>query len=426
MPTLHLIHEEYEKEIYTNASDNGWGAALIQVDPSGQKQVCQFASGTWNDTQKKWHSNKKELAAVLLGTKKFHDHVVWHPFKIFTDNKALCGLFKKKDTTSAIEARWLMELSQFQCDICYIEGTKNVVADTLSREYLHMMTVGHWNRNITWEEWTNIHWRPHSYLQYEILQPSNKWSYELKQALSKKAYVALHILQEYGWIDFDTVEHMGAVIRFKSLPIAVTPEIEEMFHDIFLLQNDWCNFFYCCMIEADLDPCNRWQGLWAKRFLPNVLAAWPYSVMRPYSGWPTTIGDALDNYEHFDYINTEYVVPTSFMIIPEYYQRQLSGPNIMSTIVDEMTILEDVSEWNNCRSEEPVLHSSEHDHMWELCIQYYCQWSPPDVNPLLFVRNTQAFANYRIDPHSIRAYHRALTSRERYSRYIMCLEGPTE
>lgn len=140
LPILHLFVEGLDTEVYSDASDDGWGATLIQKADSSDKKIkrnlCRYASGTWNDTQQKWHINKKEMAAILLVVKKFHDFVVWQRFVIFTDNKALPDLFKKKDTKEAVVARWLMELSQYRCRIEYIKGIHNEMADMLFREYI--------------------------------------------------------------------------------------------------------------------------------------------------------------------------------------------------------------------------------------------------------------------------------------------------
>lgn len=46
LPILHLIREDWEKEIYTDASDIGWGAALVQICVENkEKQICTAQVG---------------------------------------------------------------------------------------------------------------------------------------------------------------------------------------------------------------------------------------------------------------------------------------------------------------------------------------------------------------------------------------------
>ena len=64
----------------------------------------------------------------------FHHILEGYPFKIYTDHKPLthaCTL--KKEKLPPVQLNQLSFISQFITDIDYIEGSKNVVADTLSR-----------------------------------------------------------------------------------------------------------------------------------------------------------------------------------------------------------------------------------------------------------------------------------------------------
>lgn len=182
LPILHLYREDWVTEIYTDASDEGWGAGLVQWDPElahlpehkKQRQICRFASGRWDTTQKAWDSNKKELAAVLKAVKKFRDFIVWKSFVLYTDNKAIPSMFLKKDSDSAVTTRWLMQLSDFDMQIKHIAGVKNCLADMLSREHIseekqaNMLNAA--ISNTDWDEWT-YQWSPQEELKYSWDEP---------------------------------------------------------------------------------------------------------------------------------------------------------------------------------------------------------------------------------------------------------------
>lgn len=114
----------------TDASDIGWGAHLDQMT----------LAGTWNRKQKSWHSNKKEMFAVLSalraqGRTLENSHVL-----LQTDNRTLIAYIRKEGGTKsigllnltfgllAIVDQWNITLSAQ-----YLPGRFNTIADRLSR-----------------------------------------------------------------------------------------------------------------------------------------------------------------------------------------------------------------------------------------------------------------------------------------------------
>ncbi|CAG8664628.1 16962_t:CDS:1, partial [Acaulospora colombiana] len=65
-----------------------------------------------------------KYAHLLYGTK----------FTVYTDHKPLEHFLKQK-SLSARQRRWLDQLSYFDFDISYVQGTANIIADALSRIY---------------------------------------------------------------------------------------------------------------------------------------------------------------------------------------------------------------------------------------------------------------------------------------------------
>ena len=63
---------------------------------------------------------------------KLRKYIFERKFKLFTDSNAARWLFTKKDL-SAKHSRYILLLQNYPCEIVYIAGKNNVVADILSR-----------------------------------------------------------------------------------------------------------------------------------------------------------------------------------------------------------------------------------------------------------------------------------------------------
>lgn len=67
LPRLALPLEQDNLIIETDASEEYRGAVLKKQI---SEQVCRHTSGTFSDTEKRYHSNEKELLALKKGIKK--------------------------------------------------------------------------------------------------------------------------------------------------------------------------------------------------------------------------------------------------------------------------------------------------------------------------------------------------------------------
>lgn len=82
----------------------------------------------------KYSTYDRELLAIYNSIKHFKHMLEGRQFSIYTDRKPLITAFHQKNEKATPEQlRHLDLISQFATDIRYISGTKNVVADTLSR-----------------------------------------------------------------------------------------------------------------------------------------------------------------------------------------------------------------------------------------------------------------------------------------------------
>ena len=74
--------------------------------------------------------------AVVYAFEKFLSYLVGAKVIVYTDHAAICYLLAKKDAKPRL-IRWILLLQEFDLEIRDKKGSKNSVADHLSR-YLHL------------------------------------------------------------------------------------------------------------------------------------------------------------------------------------------------------------------------------------------------------------------------------------------------
>ena len=117
----------------TDFSATARSAVLLQEDPKGGPNKFLGCCAAKNDTAAaNYSSNKGELAAVILGLKKFEHLLSWKPFTIITDN-ACVSFLRNLKTQKGIYSRWKEILASFDFDIIHRPGRSHFFADSLSR-----------------------------------------------------------------------------------------------------------------------------------------------------------------------------------------------------------------------------------------------------------------------------------------------------
>ena len=131
-----LAYADFSKPfvVYTDASNQGLGAVLAQVQDN-KERVIAYASRSLHPTEQNdanYSSFKLELLALKWAvTEKFKDYLTGAQFTVFTDNNPVAHL----DTArlGAVEQRWVAQLASFTFDVKYRSGKSNANADALSR-----------------------------------------------------------------------------------------------------------------------------------------------------------------------------------------------------------------------------------------------------------------------------------------------------
>ncbi|XP_039764301.1 uncharacterized protein LOC120636803 [Pararge aegeria] len=114
----------------TDASDWGWGA---QLDG-------KLMSGAWSAQQKAWHSNKKELFAVIMAITSNTRSLRRSHVLVQSDNRTLIAYIRKEGGTRSLSLLTLTfdllnitDKFQITLSAHYLPGRYNIIADKLSR-----------------------------------------------------------------------------------------------------------------------------------------------------------------------------------------------------------------------------------------------------------------------------------------------------
>ena len=115
--------------LLTDASQNQLGAALVQLDAEGTPHPIAFASTSLDDPQKRYGISDKEGLAVVWSTRLWRHYLHGSKTLVVTDHSALTSLTSKRDFTNSRLARYAMDLSEFDIEICHRPGKYHFLPD---------------------------------------------------------------------------------------------------------------------------------------------------------------------------------------------------------------------------------------------------------------------------------------------------------
>ena len=111
-------------DIYTDASDYQLGAAILQ-----NGKPIAYWSKKLTESQKNYNTTEKELLAIVMCVKEYHDILYGGRLNVFTDHKNLT--FHTLSPPRVM--RWKLFLEDYDINLTYVPGKVNVLADAFSR-----------------------------------------------------------------------------------------------------------------------------------------------------------------------------------------------------------------------------------------------------------------------------------------------------
>ena len=122
--------------LYTDASGIGWSGVLTQehLDEKGKSKnhpIC-YVSGQFRGSQLNWAALTKEAYAIYMSVRRLSFYVTDVEVTIRSDHLPLKKFLNKQTMNSKVN-NWAVELEQFRLHLEWIPGTRNLLADSLSR-----------------------------------------------------------------------------------------------------------------------------------------------------------------------------------------------------------------------------------------------------------------------------------------------------
>jgi transposase InsO family protein len=133
--------------LFTDASKYAWSGVLTQecehLNIKGEKiptlHPIVYSSKTLQGAQERWAAMTKEAFAIYMSIKR-NDHLLQGASTTVRTDHLPLKRFLLRNTKNDKVNNWAMELQQYNVTVEYIKGTKNCLADALSRLIEHGIT----------------------------------------------------------------------------------------------------------------------------------------------------------------------------------------------------------------------------------------------------------------------------------------------
>jgi ribonuclease HI len=106
---------------------------LEQDDKSGQRRPVAFGGRKLTKAETNYSVTEKECLAVIEALKAYRPYLLAREFDLYTDHQSLKWLLTRTKEHSGRLWCWVDKIQEFQYTVRHIAGTKNTVADALSR-----------------------------------------------------------------------------------------------------------------------------------------------------------------------------------------------------------------------------------------------------------------------------------------------------
>lgn len=131
-PVLEIFDKDLPIRIYTDASLEGIGAVLKQVQHNEKEKPVAYFSKKLNESQKRKKAIYLECLAIKEAVKYWQHWLIGRRFEVYSDHKPLENMGIKARTDEEL-GELTYYLSQYDFQIKYIPGKDNAEADCLSR-----------------------------------------------------------------------------------------------------------------------------------------------------------------------------------------------------------------------------------------------------------------------------------------------------
>ena len=132
-PTLQLPNPSRPFALATDASKFASGAILLQTDSNGDWHPCSYLSQLFSPAERNYDIYDRELLAIIRALKTWCHYLHGSPFpvRVFTDHKNLT-FFRSPQHLNRRQARWLLDLTDFDLQLTHIPGSQLAGPDALS------------------------------------------------------------------------------------------------------------------------------------------------------------------------------------------------------------------------------------------------------------------------------------------------------
>lgn len=138
-PVLKIFDKDDETELHTDASQEGYGAILLQRSKGDDKfRLVHYWSHKTTPVERNYKSYELEVLVIIGALNKFRVYLLGSSFKLVTDCSAFNQTMSKKEVSAKIW-RWAELLENYDYTIAHRPGVRMKHVDALSRAAI--MTV---------------------------------------------------------------------------------------------------------------------------------------------------------------------------------------------------------------------------------------------------------------------------------------------
>ncbi|CAM4329409.1 unnamed protein product [Lepidochelys olivacea] len=118
-----LANPDFDKPfvVFTDASDTGLGAVLMQEDEKGERHPIVYLSKKLLPREQHYAAIEKECLAMVWALKKLEPYLFGRHFTVYTDHSPLTWLHQMKGANAKL-LRWSLLLQDYDMDVVHVKG----------------------------------------------------------------------------------------------------------------------------------------------------------------------------------------------------------------------------------------------------------------------------------------------------------------